>query len=133
LIFYDKADSSSEANDNSTIEVTNGDRKKSAGGAPPIVTKEPPSPEESSEEEEVTDSRSRSQSIQIHKAKFGSKGALHSPVGSAHSFDLQVSSTFHQLFSSLHILFSNLRSIRYFFYIENLLQVALKFFIMFLF
>ncbi|XP_023032873.1 protein retinal degeneration B isoform X2 [Drosophila willistoni] len=42
--------------------------------------------------------RSRSQSIQLatgigganSKSKFGSKGALHSPVGSAHSFDLQV-------------------------------------------
>ncbi|XP_041630620.1 protein retinal degeneration B isoform X8 [Drosophila kikkawai] len=95
-------------------------RKKSAPAIPPIVTQQPPSAEASSDEEEgegeeedddedendaigrgvdlttaqgsTSAQRSRSQSIQManNKAKFGSKGALHSPVGSAHSFDLQV-------------------------------------------
>ncbi|XP_022208491.2 protein retinal degeneration B isoform X3 [Drosophila obscura] len=92
------------------------ERKKSAPAIPPIVTQQPPSAEASSDEEEGEDEdddedendaigtgvdlvsntqgtakeRSRSQSIQLaNKAKFGSKGALHSPVGSAHSFDLQ--------------------------------------------
>ncbi|XP_070143949.1 protein retinal degeneration B isoform X4 [Drosophila kikkawai] len=94
-------------------------RKKSAPAIPPIVTQQPPSAEASSDEEEgegeeedddedendaigrgvdlttaqgsTSAQRSRSQSIQManNKAKFGSKGALHSPVGSAHSFDLQ--------------------------------------------
>ncbi|KAH8240401.1 hypothetical protein KR038_001418 [Drosophila bunnanda] len=94
-------------------------RKKSAPAIPPIVTQQPPSAEASSDEEEgegeeedddedendaigrgvdlttaqgsSSAQRSRSQSIQManNKAKFGSKGALHSPVGSAHSFDLQ--------------------------------------------
>lgn len=91
------------------------ERKKSAPALPPIVTQQPPSAEASSDEEEDDDDdedendgvgtnvelgaaqsssnqRSRSQSIQLaNKAKFGSKGALHSPIGSAHSFDLQVS------------------------------------------
>ncbi|XP_037938735.1 protein retinal degeneration B isoform X2 [Teleopsis dalmanni] len=71
------------------------ERKKSVGAPPPILTQEPPSAEASSEEEDENDvdtamARSRSQSIQMSKSKFGSKGALHSPVGSAHSFDLQV-------------------------------------------
>ncbi|KAH8256670.1 hypothetical protein KR026_012524 [Drosophila bipectinata] len=92
------------------------ERKKSAPAIPPIVTQQPPSAEASSDEEEGEEEdededendaigtgvdlsaaqssssaqRSRSQSIQMaNKAKFGSKGALHSPVGSAHSFDLQ--------------------------------------------
>lgn len=92
-----------------------GDRKKSAPAVPPIVTQQPPSAEASSDEEDddeddedendnvgtnvelgaqnaANNQRSRSQSIQMaNKGKFGSKGALHSPVGSAHSFDLQVS------------------------------------------
>lgn len=59
---------------------------------PPVVKEQPPSAEASSDEEEVktTVDRDRSQSIQLVQSKFGSKGALHSPVGSAHSFDLQV-------------------------------------------
>lgn len=61
---------------------------------PPVVTEQPPSAEASSDEEEEeaksTVDRDRSQSIQLIQSKFGSKGALHSPVGSAHSFDLQV-------------------------------------------
>ncbi|KPU75461.1 uncharacterized protein Dana_GF22606, isoform D [Drosophila ananassae] len=97
---------------------TGSERKKSAPAIPPIVTQQPPSAEASSDEEEGEEEeeddedendaigtgvdlsaaqssssaqRSRSQSIQMaNKAKFGSKGALHSPVGSAHSFDLQV-------------------------------------------
>ncbi|XP_017063605.1 protein retinal degeneration B isoform X3 [Drosophila eugracilis] len=94
--------------------TTGSERKKSAPAVPPIVTQQPPSAEASSDEEgeEEDDDedendaigtgvdlsanqggsaqRSRSQSIQMaQKAKFGSKGALHSPVGSAHSFDLQ--------------------------------------------
>ncbi|XP_017055473.1 protein retinal degeneration B isoform X2 [Drosophila ficusphila] len=97
--------------------TTGSERKKSAPAVPPIVTQQPPSAEASSDEEEGEEEdddedendaigtgvdlsatnqggsaqRSRSQSIQMaQKAKFGSKGALHSPVGSAHSFDLQV-------------------------------------------
>ncbi|XP_050740641.1 protein retinal degeneration B isoform X2 [Drosophila biarmipes] len=96
--------------------TTGSERKKSAPAIPPIVTQQPPSAEASSDEEEGEEEdededendaigtgvdlsatqggsaqRSRSQSIQMaQKAKFGSKGALHSPVGSAHSFDLQV-------------------------------------------
>ncbi|XP_033169134.1 protein retinal degeneration B isoform X2 [Drosophila mauritiana] len=95
--------------------TTGSERKKSAPAVPPIVTQQPPSAEASSDEEgeEEDDDedendaigtgvdlsanqggsaqRSRSQSIQMaQKGKFGSKGALHSPVGSAHSFDLQV-------------------------------------------
>jgi len=99
--------------------TTGSERKKSAPAIPPIVTQQPPSAEASSDEEEGEEEdddedendaigtgvdlsanqggsaqRSRSQSIQMaQKAKFGSKGALHSPVGSAHSFDLQVSRT----------------------------------------
>ncbi|XP_039499867.1 protein retinal degeneration B isoform X3 [Drosophila santomea] len=94
--------------------TTGSERKKSAPAVPPIVTQQPPSAEASSDEEgeEEDDDedendaigtgvdlsanqsgsaqRSRSQSIQMaQKGKFGSKGALHSPVGSAHSFDLQ--------------------------------------------
>ncbi|XP_023176305.2 protein retinal degeneration B isoform X1 [Drosophila hydei] len=88
------------------------ERKKSAPAVPPIVTQQPPSAEGSSDEDDDDDDeedendgmgtnvelgaqssanqRSRSQSIQLaNKGKFGSKGALHSPVGSAHSFDLQ--------------------------------------------
>ncbi|XP_041563992.1 protein retinal degeneration B isoform X2 [Drosophila elegans] len=96
--------------------TTGSERKKSAPAVPPIVTQQPPSAEASSDEEEGEEEeddedendaigtgvdlsanqsgsaqRSRSQSIQMaQKAKFGSKGTLHSPVGSAHSFDLQV-------------------------------------------
>ncbi|XP_016993047.2 protein retinal degeneration B isoform X1 [Drosophila takahashii] len=95
--------------------TTGSERKKSAPAVPPIVTQQPPSAEASSDEEEGEEEdddedendaigtgvdlsanqggsaqRSRSQSIQMaQKGKFGSKGALHSPVGSAHSFDLQ--------------------------------------------
>lgn len=64
---------------------------------PPVVTEQPPSEEASSEEEEAPEQnnsseRSRSQSIQMIKSKSGSKaGGLHSPLGSAHSFELQVS------------------------------------------
>ncbi|XP_064536782.1 protein retinal degeneration B isoform X3 [Drosophila montana] len=100
------------------------ERKKSAPAVPPIVTQQPPSAEASSDEEEDDDDdedendgvgtnvelgaaqsssnqRSRSQSIQLaNKAKFGSKGALHSPVGSAHSFDLQI--PFHELPKKSH-------------------------------
>ncbi|XP_017470722.1 PREDICTED: protein retinal degeneration B-like, partial [Rhagoletis zephyria] len=74
---------------------TGSERRKSGGAPPPIVTQEPPSAEGTSDEDEEEEAaqevsaRSRSQSIQMTKAKFGSKGALHSPVGSAHSFDLQ--------------------------------------------
>ncbi|XP_062138241.1 protein retinal degeneration B isoform X6 [Drosophila sulfurigaster albostrigata] len=96
-----------------TVAPQLGERKKSAPAVPPIVTQQPPSAEASSDEDDDDDDeedendgvgtgvelgaqsssnqRSRSQSIQLaNKAKFGSKGALHSPVGSAHSFDLQV-------------------------------------------
>lgn len=74
---------------------TASERRKSGGAPPPIVTQEPPSAEGTSDEDEEeaaqeVSARSRSQSIQLTKSKFGSKGALHSPVGSAHSFDLQV-------------------------------------------
>lgn len=75
--------------------VENLPEKTSNNVQTPKVTQEPPSSEASSEDEaadEIDDNslRSRSQSIQMAKSKYGSKGALHSPVGSAHSFDLQV-------------------------------------------
>lgn len=60
---------------------------------PPVVKEQPPSAEASSDEEDEVKStidRDRSQSIQLVQSKYGSKGALHSPVGSAHSFDVQV-------------------------------------------
>lgn len=64
---------------------------------PPVVTQEPPSEEVSSDddgqqEQNNSSERSRSQSIQMTtKSKYGSKaGGLHSPLGSAHSFELQV-------------------------------------------
>lgn len=102
------------------------ERKKSAPAVPPIVTQQPPSAEASSDEDDEDDDdededgvgtnvelgaqtsgnqRSRSQSIQLaNKAKFGSKGALHSPVGSAHSFDLQVSKAPSQLSTSIQLM-----------------------------
>ncbi|ALC49367.1 vib [Drosophila busckii] len=115
----DDADSTSEPYVSSTATATAAlsERKKSAPAVPPIVTQQPPSAENSSQEEDDDDDeededehdnvgsgvelatnqnnaqRSRSQSIQVaaaNKTKFGSKGALNSPVGSAHSFDLQV-------------------------------------------
>ncbi|XP_055915002.1 protein retinal degeneration B isoform X3 [Eupeodes corollae] len=60
---------------------------------PPIVKESPPSVEASSEEDEDEEEEpgdNSSHSLQLSKSKYSSKGALHSPVGSAHSFDLQV-------------------------------------------
>lgn len=64
---------------------------------PPQLKEHPPSVDSSDgEEEEAAAARSkqrkeRSESGQLsHHSRFGSKGALHSPVGSMHSFDLQV-------------------------------------------
>lgn len=90
------ADSSSEAFEKTAICDTPAAERKKSGNAPPlIITQEPPSADGTSDEDddhviEETSTRSRSQSIQLSKSKYGSKGALHSPVGSAHSFDLQV-------------------------------------------
>ncbi|XP_055846678.1 protein retinal degeneration B isoform X7 [Episyrphus balteatus] len=59
---------------------------------PPIVKESPPSAEASSEEDEDEEeeaAENSSHSLQLSKSKYSSKGALHSPVGSAHSFDLQ--------------------------------------------
>ncbi|XP_055915005.1 protein retinal degeneration B isoform X6 [Eupeodes corollae] len=59
---------------------------------PPIVKESPPSVEASSEEDEDEEEEpgdNSSHSLQLSKSKYSSKGALHSPVGSAHSFDLQ--------------------------------------------
>lgn len=71
---------------------------------PPVVTQQPPSEEVSSDDEgqqeqNNSSERSRSQSIQMAtKSKYGSKpGGLHSPLGSAQSFELQVSSLIYVL------------------------------------
>lgn len=117
IAFYILAESTSEPYVTSATTappLSATERKRSAPAIPPIVTQQPPSAEASSDEDDddeddedendavgasaelgaqsTSNQRSRSQSIQLaNKAKFGSKGALHSPVGSAHSFDLQVS------------------------------------------
>lgn len=95
---------------------------------PPIVKEHPPSIEISSDEEndEVDDNLRdryyliykwhkniflfvnfffffRSESVQLSKSKYGSKGALHSPVGSHHSFDLQVSCCFFVVLSVIMV------------------------------
>lgn len=68
---------------------------------PPQLKEHPPSIDSSEGEEydDVLTSRSsatrkeRSASGQLSQhSKFGSRGALHSPIGSTHSFDLQVCS-----------------------------------------
>ena len=80
------------------MESNSVDNEERVVKEPPVVTQQPPSEEVSSEEEEEppeqknSSERSRSQSIQMVKSKSGSKaGGLHSPLGSAHSFELQVS------------------------------------------
>lgn len=78
------------------LESHSADTEERVVKEPPVVTEQPPSEEVSSEEEEAPEQnnsseRSRSQSIQLIKSKSGSKpGGLHSPLGSAHSFELQV-------------------------------------------
>lgn len=60
---------------------------------PPTLKEHPPSVDSSDGE----DSHEEQNSIrcadggQLSSSKYGSKGALHSPIGSTHSFDLQVS------------------------------------------
>ncbi|TMW50269.1 hypothetical protein DOY81_004650 [Sarcophaga bullata] len=77
------------------VESNSIDTEERVVKEPPVVTQQPPSEEVSSEEEEPPEQknsseRSRSQSIQMVKSKSGSKaGGLHSPLGSAHSFELQ--------------------------------------------
>jgi hypothetical protein len=71
----------------------------------PMLKQQPPSLDESSDEDdddEEKDEDTSSQTVDNSQATlgatkknvYGSKGALHSPIGSAHSFDLQVSPTF---------------------------------------
>lgn len=62
---------------------------------PPLLKQEPPSAESSDadDDDEFVDNSvrtDRSETNQLAKSKHGSKGALHSPIGSTHSFDLQV-------------------------------------------
>lgn len=65
---------------------------------PPQLKEHPPSIDssEGEDDENIITHRSnaqkeRSASGQLsHHSKYGSKGALHSPIGSTHSFDLQV-------------------------------------------
>lgn len=63
---------------------------------PPQLKEHPPSVDSSEGEDEAIEVRpnprkERSESGQMsYHSKFGSKGALHSPIGSMHSFDLQV-------------------------------------------
>lgn len=63
---------------------------------PPLLKQQPPSAESSDEDshDEFADNSlrtDRSEMNQLSKSRYGSKGALHSPIGSTHSFDLQVS------------------------------------------
>ena len=63
----------------------------------PIVSKTAASVDASSDDEDVVEEKqqvpAKKHSVTLHSTKFhhGSKGALPSPLGSAHSFDLQVS------------------------------------------
>lgn len=62
---------------------------------PPLLKQQPPSAESSEEDshDEFADNsvrNDRSETNQLAKSKFGSKGGLHSPIGSTHSFDIQV-------------------------------------------
>lgn len=65
---------------------------------PPKLKEHPPSVDSSDGDDDVDNliptrskAKERSASGQLSQhSKFGSKGALHSPVGSMHSFDLQV-------------------------------------------
>jgi membrane-associated phosphatidylinositol transfer protein len=86
--------------------------KRVSGGSSlqvPVLKQQAPSIEESSDEDDdvstnslavensqsnMTKSKNRNDTVQLgnKKSVYGSKGALPSPVGSAHSFDLQVSS-----------------------------------------
>ncbi|XP_037039413.1 protein retinal degeneration B isoform X3 [Bradysia coprophila] len=61
---------------------------------PPLLKQQPPSAESSdADDDEFVDNSmrtERSDSHQLARTRHGSKGALHSPIGSTHSFDLQV-------------------------------------------
>lgn len=62
---------------------------------PPLLKQQPPSAESSDEDshDELADNSlraDRSEIRQLSKSTYESKGALHSPIGSTHSFDLQV-------------------------------------------
>lgn len=63
---------------------------------PPQLKEHPPSVDSSDAEDDVITARSntrkeRSASGQLSQhSKYGSKGTLHSPIGSTQSFDLQV-------------------------------------------
>ncbi|XP_013118765.2 protein retinal degeneration B isoform X1 [Stomoxys calcitrans] len=91
----EEEESISEAHDAKHIgEVPKREERQSK--EPPVVRQQPPSEEvstddEGQQEQNNSSERSRSQSIQMAaKSKYGSKaGGLHSPLGSAHSFELQ--------------------------------------------
>lgn len=74
---------------------------------PPLLKQQPPSAESSDADDshdEFADNSTRtdrSEINQLSKSKYGSRGALHSPIGSTHSFDLQVKITFYSLFVSM--------------------------------
>lgn len=59
---------------------------------PPQLKEHPPSLDSSDGEEEVIplQIKTRKERSSSQVSKFGSKHGLHSPVGSTHSFDLQV-------------------------------------------
>lgn len=81
----------------SSIEKTEETPMFSKKMHPPVLKEHPPSVDSSDGEEsndefgDISVKGDRSESLQLaSSSKFGSKGALHSPIGSTHSFDLQV-------------------------------------------
>lgn len=61
----------------------------------------------------------RSESSSLSKSTFGSKGALHSPAGSTHSFDLQVPSFLFCIFITYTYIFDLHASLNFLKYIIN--------------
>ena len=93
--------SSKHSKQMSSIEKTEETPMFSKKIHPPELKEHPPSAESSDGEdesqEEFNDLSMRADRSeggacigQLSSSKFGSKGALHSPIGSTHSFDLQV-------------------------------------------
>lgn len=76
---------------------------------PPLLKQQPPSADSSDADDshdEFADNSmrtERSEMNQLSKSKYGSKGALHSPIGSTHSFDLQV--RFFNVLSNFQVIF----------------------------
>lgn len=112
LLFLDRSMSEVETSKHSSqfqsIEKTEETPMFTKKLPPPQLKEHPPSVDSSDgEEEEAAAVRSkqrkeRSESGQLsHHSRFGSKGALHSPVGSMHSFDLQVCAQYLYPFSFL--------------------------------